>query len=558
MTYLVELLATACDELFGITVAPELTRPDEQFGDFSSNVALQLAKQTKQAPRDVAEQIKAYLESNNDGSITSVNVAGPGFLNIMLADKQLLSILREIQAKKTNFGKNSHLAGQTIVIETNNPNPFKDLHIGHAYNIIVANTIANVLEAGGAKVHRVSYHGDVGLHVGKSMWAILKHINNDASKLASIPQADRSKFMSDMYRLGSAAYKDDKQAQAEIEELTKQSFRLDDPLFTEVYETCNQWSFEYFEGIFKRLRSTPVEKRYLERDADVLGKQLVLENVPAVFNESDGAVIYEGEKDGLHTAVFITQRGTTLYAARDLALAVQKDEDFKMDASIVITGNEQQAYFKVVYAALSNFMPELANRCFSLPHGIIKLTTGKMSSRTGDVINIEWLFDAVAAAQQAKGYSGDNQEDSQFAAIAYLFLKARIGGDIVFDPAESVSLEGNTGPYLQYAHARARSILRKAEVQGTTAVNELQPAERSLVRKLSEYAEAVERSSSDRMPHHIATYLYELCQTFNRFYEKSRVIGDERQDFRLSLVAAYAQVLKNGLELLNIAAPEQM
>ncbi len=558
MTYLVELLTTACDELFGITIKPELTRPEEQFGDFSSNVAMQLAKQTKQAPRDVAEKIKTYLESNNDGSIAAVNVDGPGFLNVKLADKLLFNVLHEIQSQKADFGKNQNLAGQTIVIETNNPNPFKDLHIGHAYNIIVANTIANILEAAGANVHRVSYHGDVGLHVGKSMWAILKHINNDPSRLATITQSERPKFMSEMYRQGSTAYKDDQQAQAEIEELTKQSFRLDDPVFTEVYETCNQWSFEYFDAIFKQLRSTPVEKRYLERDADILGKQLVLDNVPAVFTESEGAVIYEGEKDGLHTAVFITQRGTTLYAARDLALAVQKDEDFKMDASIVITGNEQQAYFKVVYAALSNFMPELANKCLSLPHGIIKLTTGKMSSRTGDVINIEWLFEAVASAQQEKGYSGESQDDSRFAAIAYLFLKARIGGDIVFDPAESVSLEGNTGPYLQYAHARARSILRKAEVQGSSEVEELQLAERTLVRKLSEYADAVERSSNDRMPHHIAVYLYELCQTFNRFYEQSRVIGDERQDFRLSLVAAYAQVLKNGLGLLNIAAPEQM
>lgn len=556
MTYLSELLTTACEELFNLTVEPVLTRPDEQFGDYATNVALQLAGKVEKSPRDIAEQLKKYIESNNDGSISNVEVAGPGFLNITLSDEILQKVVQDI-LEHDSYGHNELLKGQKIVIETNNPNPFKDLHIGHAYNIIVANAVANVLEAGGAEVHRVSYHGDVGLHVGKSMWAILKHIGNDPVKLADVAEVERPSFMSKMYAEGSTAYKDDETAKAEIDALAKQSFTLDDPVCAQVFETCKTWSFEYFDRLFERLRSKPVEKRYLERDTDTLGKQLVMDNVGPVFTESDGAIIYEGERDGLHTRVFINSSGNTLYEARDLGLAVLKDEDFHMDRSLVITGNEQGEYFKVVYAALANFMPELAEKCGSIATGIVKLTTGKMSSRTGDVINIEWVFDAVEQAMKEKGYESHAAEANQFAAIAYLFLKARIGGDIVFDPKESVSLEGNTGPYLQYAHARARSILAKAEMKAAGEVL-LQADERSLVRKLSMYPEVVTSAVNDLMPHHICTYLYELSQTFNRFYEKNRVIGDEREALRLQLVNAYATTLKQGLELLNIPAPDKM
>lgn len=548
MTYLVELLTTACEELFNVTIEPVLTRPDEQFGDYATNVALQMAGKLERKPRDIAEEIKTYIESSNNYLIAKVEVAGPGFLNITLSDGALWESLSSAPQR---------LAGQKIVIETNNPNPFKDLHIGHAYNVIIANAIANILEAGGAEVHRVSYHGDVGLHVGKSMWAILKHIDNEPNKLAEISEAERPGFMSRMYTEGSAAYKDDQKAKADIDVLAKESFVLDDPTYREVYETCKTWSFEYFDKLFVRLRSKPVEKRYFERDTDQLGQQLVQDNLGAVFIESNGAIIYEGERDGLHTRVFINSSGNTLYEARDLGLAALKDEDFHMDKSLVITGSEQGEYFKVVYAALANFMPELAEKCSSIATGIVKLTTGKMSSRTGDVINIEWLFDAIEQAQKDKGYESQAAEANQFAAIAYLFLKARIGGDIVFDPQESVSLEGNTGPYLQYAHARACSILAKGSVSDMNEQS-FEPGERSLVRKLSEYDEVIDRAVADLMPHHICTYLYELSQVFNRFYEQNRVIGDEREAVRLPLVKAYAHTLQRGLSLLNIPAPEKM
>jgi arginyl-tRNA synthetase len=213
---------------------------------------------------------------------------------------------------------------------------------------------------------------------------------------------------------------------------------------------------------------------------------------------------------------------------------------------------------KVVLAALAQFYPEVVERSKHLTHGMVKLPGGvKMSSRKGNILRANDILDA--AKEASKKQSRQENDGTVLAAVKYAFLKNRIGGDIVYDPEESVALEGNSGPYLQYAHARARSILAKA---GAVAADldgvEFDKNERSLARKISEYSEAVEKATSELMPHHVCTYLYELAQTFNRFYEKSRVIGDERQTVRLGLVEHYADTLKDGLSLLSISAPNKM
>jgi arginyl-tRNA synthetase len=247
------------------------------------------------------------------------------------------------------------------------------------------------------------------------------------------------------------------------------------------------------------------------------------------------------------------------YDGKDLGLAELKDRDYPQAArSIIITANEQVEYLKVMLAALGQFEPALAAKTSHLSHGFLSLTTGKMSSRTGKVYMAQDLLEAVSEAVRQQYPASPVQREAYLAAVKYTFLKNRIGGDLVFDVQESVSLEGNSGPYLQYAHARARSILKKAGQVPAGDINDLQPAERSLARHLSEYPEAVGKAVQELMPHHIATYLYELAQAFNRFYEKNRVVGDEREAVRLQLVAAYAQILQNGLGLLNIPAPGQM
>jgi arginyl-tRNA synthetase len=261
----------------------------------------------------------------------------------------------------------------------------------------------------------------------------------------------------------------------------------------------------------------------------------------------------------LHTRVFITSKGLPTYEAKDLGLVELKNKDYPNAArSIIITANEQTEYFKVMLAALKEFDEQLANKTKHIAHGFLSLSTGKMSSRTGNVYGAQDLLDGVRAEVERKYPDSGVKEIVYLAAVKYSMLKHRLGQDIVVDVKESVNLEGNSGPYLQYAHARAKNILAKAGEAKEVKSTDLDDNERSLVRKLSEYSEAVEKATKELMPHHVATYLYELSQVFNRFYEKSHVLGDEREAIRIKLVERYADVLKEGLGLLGIIAPDKM
>ncbi len=542
-----EAIAAAVKNLYGQEVEVALTRPDAQFGDFATNVALQLAKQVGKSPREIAEAVVTHVRGQSS-HIAGAEVAGPGFINIRVSYAALIALTEQSFSRQRE--------GQSVVIETNNPNPFKAMHIGHAFNAILGDTLANLLEADGAHTYRVSYHGDVGLHVGKSMHSLLRFIEGDPDKLFEIPESERNSFMSRMYAEGSRAYKEDEATRAEIEELTKMSFTREDAVYAAVYDTCKDWSFQQIDENVTRLGNKPVERKFLESEAELRGVKIVKDNTPEVFIESDGALVFEGSKHGSFDNAFVSKRGTGLYAARDLGLMQLKNEQYHPDKSYIVTAEEQRDYFKGVIAAAELCFPGQKGVTTNIPTGMVKLQSGKMSSRTGEVVEISWLFDQVAEAVKARG--GEPTDEMVAAVLRYQFLQVRIGGDVVFDINEAVSVTGNSGPYLQYAHARACSILRKAGAENVQPQADLQPDERDLVRKIGEYTEVVELAIAELLPHHICNYLFELAQEFNRFYEKNRVIGDDRQDLRLWLVRKYADTLKNGLSLLGIHAPEQM
>lgn len=532
-------------KLYGTSVDITLTRPDPKFGDYSTNIALQLAGVLGKNPRDIAEEIAGELR--NHPEYTEVSVAGPGFINITLTDAARLALLNE---KPTTIRQ-----GETVVIETNNPNPFKPMHIGHAYNAILADTLANLYQESGATVERVSYHGDVGAHVGKIMWALLRFCDGNVERLAEIPETERNIFMGKMYAEGARAAKEDEYAKQEIEQLAQQSFTREDPLYAAIYDTCFAWSFDEIGRTVTRLGNVATKRRYLESEADPVGVQTVRDNTPSVFKESDGALVFEGSKYGAFDNAFVGSNGRGLYAARDLGLIQLKARDFPtMDTCVVVTGGEQEAYFRGVIAAAELALPHLKNKLVNIPTGLVKLTTGKMSSRTGDVVTIDWLFTEFARAIEARG--GEPTDEIIAGALRYQFLKVKIGGDVVFDINEAVSLTGNTGSYLQYAHARARGILQKVSV--ITKPEKIHTEDALLVRKLGEYAEIVTQATTNLEPHRICTYLFELAQEFNRYYEKNKVIGSEREAHRAGVVALYADTLKNGLSLLGIFAPDKL
>jgi arginyl-tRNA synthetase len=571
-----QVVAGVVKELFEIDVATELTRPEAQHGDYATNVALQLSKQVGKNPREVGEVLAEKLRT--DSRLVSVDVAGPGFLNLRLTDAALRGALHAASTRP--------LQGQVVVTEYSDPNPFKVLHAGHFYTSVVGDAISNLLAGAGAQVHRVNFGGDVGLHVGKTMWAITRELGGENPEgLADIPPGERSEWMARCYVAGTNAYEDDEAARGEIIALNKRVYQLHtdadhDSPFAQIYWTCREWSYDYFNAFYTRIGSG-FERYYPESQTAPVGLVAVKEQLArGVFTESDGAVVFDGEKYGLHTRVFINSEGLPTYEAKDVGLSLKKWEDYHFDQSVIITGNDIVEYMKVVLKAIEQFEPNLAQRTRHMTHGNVKLAGGvKMSSRKGNFLRAVDVLDAAAEANRQA--TGSESESTVLAAIKYSFLKNRIGGDIIFIPEESVALEGNSGPYLQYAHARARSILAKSsssvilseseessDTQGDLSTSplhsgsaqddKLQPEERLLVRKLTEYPEVVARATTELMPHHVCTYLYELAQEFNRFYENNRVIGDDRQQLRLGLVESYADTLKEGLALLGIHAPERM
>lgn len=548
-----ECLKETINTTYGVAVEPVLTRPDPQFGDLATNVALQLAKELGKKPRDIAEMLATAVRELDE--VIEVTIAGPGFINLRLTDSALL--------ESWSLEVPHSLRHQTVVVEYSDPNPFKVLHAGHLYTSIMGDAIANLVEAAGAAVHRVNFGGDVGLHVGKSMWAIVRELGGELpEKLAEIDSAQRAEWMAARYVEGSNAYDDDKTAREEIVTYNKRVYQLHaegdkTSAFARLYWTCREWSYAYFDSFYARIGSQ-FEKYYPESATAERGLKEVRAQIGEVFDESDGAVVFVGEAFGLHTRVFINREGLPTYETKDVGLLFQKYDDYRFDRSIVITANEQEQYMQVVLKAIEQFAPELAQSSLHLTHGMVKLAGGvKMSSRKGNFLSAVSVLDAAEQANTAQNGVADPRVS--LGAIKYSFLKQRMGGDIVYDPSESVSLQGNSGPYLQYAHARACSILGKSTVTPADLRDEtLDSAERLLALKLSEYQEVVTDATRELYPHLICTYLYELAQVFNRFYEGARIIDDPREATRLALALRYRDTLASGLRLLSIDAPDAL
>ncbi len=548
-----DLLKQAVKTVVSQDVHVSLEIPDEQFGDLASNVAMQLAKKSGQNPREVAQKIIKALPKND--VIAEATVAGPGFINLRLTDQALW--------QDATSDLRQWLEGEKILLEYSCPNAFKELHTGHLYQTIVGDTMGRIFQAAGGRVFRANFGGDVGLHVARSLWGIQKLLAaGDPPTLDDVPADSRAQWISKAYVLGAKADTEDKSASDEIKAINQKIYEFhakDDHQsdLAQIYWRCREWSYNYFKDFYRDIEVAAFDKYYPESETTNRGIEIVKKHIGTVFKESDGAIVFKGEDQGLHTRVFITSAGLPTYETKDLGVIFTEADDFPYYRRFLITGNDQVEYMKVVFAALKEIDPKLAAKQTHKPNGTVKFGDGqKMSSRLGNVTRAVDVLDAVIKNVEAN--SDVLRRQIALGAVKYSFLKQRLGGDIAFDVSESVSLQGNSGPYLQYAHARARSILAKAPLEEAKQVNELSDDERSLVRKLSQFNRVVSQAGVEFLPHYICNYLYELSQTFNRFYENSRVIGDPRQAQRLALVKRYAETLKIGLDLLNIPTPEKM
>lgn len=542
---------------FNLDVEVALTRPRPEFGDFSTNIAMQLAGKLKRNPREIAKEIVDALAQNS--ALQSVEIAGAGFINIKMSDKFLWSL--------ANSPAEQTLADQNYVLEYSCPNAFKDLHTGHLYQTMYGDALARVLEAVGARVHRTSFGGDVGLHVAKCLWGMRSELGGENfERLSEIENNafERAKWIGKTYVIGAKSYEESEQAKEEIIQLNKDIYAFhenDDHTspMAKIYWETRQWSFDYFDAFYNLIEVDQMhyypESSTAPTGMEVVSKELEKGNL----KKSDGAVIFEGDEEKhLHTRVFVTSNGLPTYETKDIGVIWKERADYDFDHRILITGNDQKEYMRVVFAAADTFLPGIGAKMTHLTNGTVRFSDGKkMSSRLGNVSRAVDVLDEIKLRTAKLTDDTTLQNQIALGAIKFAFARYRLGGDIAFDVEETVSLQGNSGTYIQYAHARACSILGKSSTAPSTDL-ETTESERKLLQKLSEFGGVINKAATEQMVHGICRYLYELAQEFNRFYEGNRVIGSDREALRLALVARYRDTLAQGLNLLGIHAPEKM
>ena len=510
-----------------------------EHGDYATNAAL--------VSNIDAHELAGTLKIEGVGKIEVVGK----FINFFLS---VYTVRHELQ----NPTVEAAYAGKKILVEYTSPNLFKPLHIGNLVGNILGESIARFLAQGGAGVVRLNYPSDIGLTVAKGVWGLWKN-NLDPNDIAQLGRA---------YVAGNDAYESG-QAKQEIEEINKALYENSHPEWSSLRTRGVETSRRHLDAICAQLGTT-FDQEFFESEAAELGKDIVRAQVGGVFEQSDGAVIYRGEQDGLHTRVFLNSQGLPTYEAKEVGLFDLKSKAYPdFDISFTVTGREQAEFFKVVFAALRKLFPDKTKGKLlqQISNGFLTLTTGKMSSRKGNVITGESLIEDLthAAKEKMQGRAlrsdlGDRiAEQVAVGAIKYAVLKQGSGKDIVFDPEKSLSLEGDSGPYLQYARVRAVSLLRAAKeagiVPGTAdAPTRLGVLERTLVH----FPEVVARAAAEMEPHYVTTYLTELAAAFNSWYAGEKVVGGPHPQYGVLLAGVFERAMTQGLAVLGIPAPEEM
>lgn len=540
---------------------------DVKMGDYSTNVAMAYAKKVGKNPKVLAEEIVSILrQAQDEFQVAEIQVAGPGFINFYLSRDFFIEATKEILDKKEKWGSNELLVGKKVMVEYTQPNPFKPFHIGHLMSNAIGESISRIVEFSGAKIIRANYQGDVGLHVAKAIYGLQKFGMPDDTLSVS----EQAQYIGECYSKASDVYENDEQAKEAINIINKKVYDRTDEEINKIYDWGRAVTLEAFEGIYKLL-GTKFNHYFFESEMAPIGEKIVRANVPNVFEESDGAIVFKAEKYNpkLHTRVFITSGGIPLYETKEIGLTMTKFEKENPDISIVTTAIEQGEYMKVVQQAIALMHPELESRMKHITHGMMRLASGKMSSRKGNVVTGESLLnDSMAVVGEKVAERDLSNEEKEIiskivgvAALKYSILRSSLGSDIIYDFEKSISFEGDSGPYLQYTAVRAQSILNKAKDAGFTPDISNAPEEVPLLENmLYKFPEAVLRAYSELEPHHIATYLTELASAFNSFYGNTMIINkdDAHTPYRLALVSAFHITMTNGLHLLGIKTPEKM
>lgn len=549
----------------GISPSFSLDQPEmAAHGDYATNIAFLVGKEDKVSPKDAAEGVVRTLSEELDEIIEKIEIAGPGFINFFLkddvrTDEAEMYAVSNLTAEKTK-GK--------VLVEYTDPNCFKVFHIGHLMANTIGEATARLYEAAGYEVLRVCYPSDIGRNVAMGVWGVMQKSSEKPSQAA--PLKEKVEFLGACYAFANNAFETDEKAKEEIIAVNKVIYEGSDPNIMEVYAEGRALSLEYFETLYERL-GTKFDAFIYESEVADPGLHIVKAHLGKVFEESEGAIVYKGEQDGLHTRVFVNSVGLPTYETKDLG-NYEKKLSLLPDAHryVVVTAVEQNEYFKVVNKVEEKLHPELAGKLVHISHGMLRLPSGKMSSRTGNVIGGEDLLDIVAEkiaskVEEMKVEEKDKHKlvsDIAVGAVKFSILKQAPGRDIVFDIDTSISFEGDSGPYLQYTHARICALLERARTAGIDTDSYIVEApEREIEQGIIGYAQALEKAHRELGPHHIVQSLLALTRSFNNMYGRQQIVDEENKErsaYYVMLAQATKNILAHGLHTLGIVAPERM
>ncbi len=531
---------------------------DISHGDYATNVAMVCAKQLGKSPREVAEMVVGELEKN--GADLTVSIAGPGFINIILSKESFSDLHNRITTEPETFGNKDIYTGKTILVEHSSPNLFKPFHIGHLMNNTIGESMTRIMHASGASVFTMTFPSDISLGIAKAIFILLEKYPDGNVFNPSI------EILGNAYVTGTQRYESDEFIHDRVKQIADNLFGNIPSPELDLYNTCKEININYFKSIMDKLDSR-FDSFVYESQAGVTGTEIVKKYTPSVFTESQGAIVYIPDeiKKHLNTAVFINSQGNPTYEAKDIGLLSIKFEKYNPDVSLFVTDHEQIQHFQIVLDVAEHINKKWSDNSHHIAHGRMTFNGQKMSSRLGGVPLATEIIDTVA--DEVRTRAGERSIDETtvqsvaLSAIKFSILRAKPGSNINFDPEVSLSFEGDSGPYLQYTHARICSLLEKGRTNNLTPIYDTTAGIETLERVMLQYEYVVEQAITEYAPQYIVTYLLELSRAFNSFYGSHQFIDTENvavSQHRLALADSVRIILKNGLELLAINAPEQM
>ena len=586
---IVQQIRSAVSILYQTEIAPDSIVIQETRKEFEGQVTavtFPFTRFSKKTPEQTGTEIGEYLK-NNVKEVEDFNVI-KGFLNLSIADSYWSNeLLNTIHS--SSFGQFPS-NGQKVMVEYSSPNTNKPLHLGHVRNNLLGFSVAEILSANGYEVIKVNLVNDRGIHICKSMLA-WQLFGNGETPESSLLKGDH--LVGKYYVIFDKEYK--KQIEALIDKghtedeakknapIIKQAqemllkWEAGDKEVIKLWSMMNGWVYSGFEVTYKML-GVDFKKYYYESDTYLLGKDTIQEGLEkgVFFKKDDGSVWIDLTEDGLDQKLVLRADGTSVYITQDLGTAQLKYDDFKMDKSIYVVGNEQDYHFKVLFLILQKLGKTWAKGLFHLSYGMVDLPSGKMKSREGTVVDADELMDEMILTARERteelgkveGFTEQEKKDLYnmigLGALKFFLLKVEPKKRLLFDPNESIDFQGHTGPFIQYTHARIRSVMAKAEYQNKISVNYstiLTALEKDLIVNLAKYPDVIAASAKEYSPAHIANYVFELAKLFNKFYHEESILKAEDPDvrnFRLDLSAATASTINKGMKLLGIQVPDRM